>query len=214
MMTAFRFEWVEQYLGHDPKVIMDAGCYDCTDSIAFKEQYPDARVIAFEGCPDNYRRILMQGLAEAAGVEAWHFAVCDHENGVDFNSNSDTNQNGHFGQTGSILPFSQKLIDTWPSITVKPPRKVASVRLDSFCARWGIEGIDLLHMDVQGAEYFALLGLGEMRPKMIYLEIDETAETGRYVGAVPEDQIKGWFLESGYVERWRSAADALYVLFS
>lgn len=211
-MTAFKFSWVEEYLQRAPTVIIDAGCYDAGDTIAFKEMWPEARVIGFEACPDNYNRIVRTGAATSGDVEVYHVAVCDHGNGVLFNSNSDTNQTGHFGQTGSILPFAQKLIDTWPSITVRPPRKVGSVRLDAFCQARGIEDIDLLHMDVQGAEYFALLGLGEMRPKMIYLEIDETAETGRYVGAIPENDIRDWFNQAGYNRVWDSKADALYVL--
>jgi FkbM family methyltransferase len=210
-MSAFKCDWVEQYLKRDPKVIIDAGCYNASDTVEFKERWPSARVIGFEACPDNYRQIILKGSAVEGEVEIFHVAVCDHENGVQFNSNTDTNQTGHFGQTGSILPFSQKLIETWPSITVKPPRLVPSVRLDLFCHRNGIEAIDLLHMDVQGAEYFVLLGLGAMRPPMIYLEIDETEETGRYIGAIPEQQIRGWFAKHGYDRVWESKADALYV---
>ncbi len=211
MMSAFKFEWVDKYLQRDPKVIVDAGCYNAADSIEFKERWPDAWVIAFEACPDNYRMIRLKGDAILAGVDVYPLAVCDHDNGVMFNSNTDTNQPGHFGQTGSILTFGQRLISTWPSISVKAPRTVASTRLDSFCERHDVGPIDLLHMDVQGAEYFALLGLGDMRPPMIYLEIDETAETDRYVGAVPESQIRKWFTDAGYNRVWDSAHDALYI---
>lgn len=211
MMSAFKFSWVDQYLKRDPAVIVDAGCYNASDSIEFKERWPDARVIAFEACPDNYRQIERSGRALVAGVETHHLAVCDHENGVQFNSNTDTNQTGHFGQTGSILQFGPKLLETWKSISVKPPRLVPSVRLDLFCQRLEIARIDLLHMDVQGAEYFVLVGLGEMRPPIIYLEIDETAETDRYIGAVPESNIRGWFDAAGYKRVWDSPHDALYV---
>lgn len=211
MMTAFRFEWVAQYLKRDPRVIIDAGTYDCTDAIAFKERYPEARVIAFEACPDNYARILQQGRAARAFVEVHHAAVSDHENGLAFYSNTDTNQVGHFGQSGSILPPAQKLLETWHSITFKHGRHVPSVRLDCHCTAAGIGAIDLLHMDVQGAEYFALKGLGDMRPAMIFLEINETAEVGRYQNAVPEHDIRAWFDASGYVREWDSEFDALYV---
>jgi len=210
MMSAFQFKWVDQYIG-EPKVIIDAGCYNAFDTMDFKREWPDARVIGFEACPDNFSVIERTGAAAALGCEVHHFAVCHHEDGVEFNSNVDTNQVAHFGQSGSILPFAQKLIDTWPSITVKPPRKVPSVRLDRFCEREGIAHIDLLHMDVQGAEFFVLRGLGAMRPTLIYLEIDETAETGRYVGAIPEADIRAWFDAAGYTRTWESKADALYV---
>ncbi len=211
MMTAFQLPWVRAYLGHDPKVIIDAGCYDCTDSIAFKEAWPTAEVYAFEACPDNFGRILSQGKAGSARVNVYHAAVADHEDGFLFHSNTDTNQVANFGQSGSILAPAPRLTAQWPSISYKAPRRVTSVRLDAFCARKGIESIDLLHMDVQGAEYFALMGLGAMRPEMIFLEINETAEVGRYQNAVPEGKIRGWFDQLGYKRVWDSDCDALYV---
>ena len=130
---------------------------------------------------------------------------------MDFNSNTDTNQVAHFGQTGSILPFTQKLLQTWISISVKPPRRVPSTRLDTFCKSRNILHMDIVHMDVQGAEFFALKGLGRMRPSMIFLEIDETAEVGNYVGAIPENDIRAWFDKAGYRRVWDSEHDALYV---
>ena len=210
-MSAFKFEWVAQYLHREPTVIIDAGCYDGTDAIAFKEEWPAAEVHAFEACPDNFARMQMLGLAAASGVNTYHAAVCDHEDGCEFNSNTDTNQVAHFGQSGSILAPTPKLIATWPSIAFKAPRRVPSVRLDLFCQREQIDVIDVLHMDVQGAEYFVLLGLGAMRPAMIYLETNETADEGRYVNAVPKDDIKAWFLKNGYSRKWEGEFDALYV---
>lgn len=210
-MTAFRFEWVDQYLRCEPEVIVDAGCYDCTDSIAFKERWPGARVFAFEACPDNFARIRMAGRAATAGVIATHAAVCDHEEGVEFHSNTDTKQPGHFGQSGSILAPTQKLVATWPSIAFKKSRRVPSVRLDLFCGRSNVRAIDVLHMDVQGAEHFVLLGLGIMRPPIIFLETNETADEGRYENAVAKDDIRAWFLANGYSRKWESDCDALYI---
>lgn len=211
MMTAFRFEWIDRYLKREPDVLIDAGTYDATDAIAFKERYPGTRVIAFEACPDNYERIVQQGRAARAFVEVHHAAVCDHENGLPFYSNTDTNQVGHFGQSGSILAPAQKLLDTWHSIDFKPPRQVPSVRLDAFCDAAGIPAIDVLHMDVQGAEYFVLKGLGQLRPPIIFLEINETKEVGRYENAVPEHDIRAWFEAAGYSREWETEFDALYV---
>jgi len=211
MMTAFRFSWVDEYLKRTPSVVLDCGCYDATDAIAFKEKWPGARVIAFEACPDNYARIGQQGKARFAHVAVVHAAVCDHEKGVVFWSNCDTNQVASFGQSGSILQPTEKIPQKWPSISFKEPRQVPSVRLDAFCAGAGIGEVDLLHMDIQGAELFALRGLGDMRPAMIFLEIDETEEVGRYVGGAKESQVRAWFDGAGYRRVWDSEHDALYV---
>lgn len=211
MMTAFRFEWVRDYLKRDPKVLIDAGAYNGSDAIAFKEEWPDCRVIAFEACPDNYAAIQQKVRVRLAGVECHHFAVMDEDKSIAFFSNFDTLQDGYFGQSGSILVPKLTLVAKWPSISFKTVRVVAGIRLDTFCRMHGIDHIDVLHMDVQGAEYRALLGLGEMRPPMIYLEIDETAEVGRYEGATPDGLLRGWFDKNGYRRAWESEHDALYV---
>ena len=56
-MTAFKFEWADMYLKRPPLVVFDCGSYDATDTLAFKEHWPNATVIGFEACPDNYQRI-------------------------------------------------------------------------------------------------------------------------------------------------------------
>ena len=41
-------DWVRHY-GIQPKVMLDLGAFDATDALCFKENFPEARVIAIEG---------------------------------------------------------------------------------------------------------------------------------------------------------------------
>ena len=45
-MSAFNYQWFERYLVEAPKVIFDVGTYDGADAAAFKEIFPEARVVA------------------------------------------------------------------------------------------------------------------------------------------------------------------------
>ena len=117
--------------------------------------------------------------------------------------------------SGSILPPTQKLLSDSPNLSFKftPGReRVPSVRLDLFCADHGVEGIDVLHMDVQGAEGMVLQGLGALRPRMIFLETNESGDTGHYRGSLPLKELLGLLDAMGYDSKWSDASDALYVL--
>lgn len=209
-MSEFKIEWVEQYLKRKPSVIFDAGCYDGYDAVRLKKNFPDALVVAIEACPDNYARIKSTGIVEANGVIPEHFAVSDKDGSMEFFSCADARHKADDdGCSGSILPPTDYNLEKYPFLRFKSPRQVPTTRLDTYCKSKGIDHIDVLHMDVQGAESFAIKGLGEIRPGMIFLEIDATEE---YVGAAPLGSLRQLLEERGYKKEWEGEHDALYVL--
>ena len=217
-MSEFNLQWVGEYLKREPDVVFDVGCFDCADSIAFKLRWPGARVLAFEACPDNFRRIVtrLATMEDCPEIELFHFAMCDTDGEIRFFSNADAKMPGGFGQSGSVLTPTQAIDNKWRGgmghITFKPQRMVPAARLDTFCSSHGLAAIDLLHMDVQGAESKVIDGMGALRPSMIFLEIDEVAEVGGYLGGTPMAELVERLTSRGYAEKWHSEHDALYVL--
>ena len=217
-MSEFNLQWVGEYLKREPDVVFDVGCFDCADSIAFKLRWPGARVLAFEACPDNFRRIVtrLATMEDCPEIELFHFAMCDTDGEIMFFSNADAKMPGGFGQSGSVLTPTQAIDNKWRGgmghITFKPQRMVPAARLDTFCSSHGLAAIDLLHMDVQGAESKVIDGMGALRPSMIFLEIDEVAEVGGYFGGTPMAELVERLTSRGYAEKWHSEHDALYVL--
>ena len=210
-MTMFKFEWVSQYLPEPPSVIFDVGTWDGGDAVAFAHNWPMASVVAFEACPDNYAQITARGLLRSEGVDVYHLAVCDHCRGVWFTSNEDEHQGLNPGMSGSILPPTDLLKKVAPHLHFKQPRLVPSTRLDAFCRLKGLDHIDVLHMDVQGAEALVLRGLGELRPGLIFLETDETGEVGHYSGAALKTDLLELRNRMGYRVAWDSGHDQLWV---
>jgi len=186
--------------------MFDVGAFDCAWSLAFKNKYPECRVVAFEGCPDNCALI---DQFEGRGVEIVRAAVCDHENGVDFWSNT---EKGGPGCSGSILPPLDALKKEFKHLLFrKEARRVPSIRLDAFCSREGISGLDVLHMDVQGAELLVLKGMGELHPRVLSLEVNETKESGHYDGAAPLKELCNELIGRGYHQVWTDYQDAIYI---
>lgn len=120
-------------------VILDCGAHIGLASMFFKERFPAARIKAFEAdaaladiCRANFNAF---GMSDIETISA---AVWTHENGVSFAQSSD--DAGHVaneGDTGVV--------------------KVPSVRLRSFLN----EPIDLLKLDVEGAEFDLIEDCGE-----------------------------------------------------
>ena len=210
-MTLFRFDWVEKYLGRKPHTIFDVGAWDAADSISFKERFPEATVIAFEACPDNFAAIKKSGKAAASGVRVFNFAVLDRNGPINFHSNEDAHQGPNPGMSGSILAPTEKLKTEAPHLRFKEPRKVLGVRLDAFCQTYHIPPPDVLHVDVQGAEPLVLEGLGVLRPGLIFLETDETEDVGHYRGAKPLTELWRLLWDLGYLVAYDSGHDALWV---
>lgn len=206
-MSEFRIDWITAYLGHQPKVILDVGTYDCGDAIRLKRAHPNARVIAFEASPDAHARIVDVGAAKAVGVEVVHAAVSNKQGALDFHSNTDA-RDGNIGCSGSILEPTPHNLAKYPFLQFKDAVKVPAVRLDEFCAEHDIAHIDVVHMDVQGAEGYAIEGLGSLRPDMLFFEIDATDE---YKGAVPLVELFTRLENWGYEKKWQGAHDALFV---
>jgi len=208
-MSNFKFEWVEQYLKREPKVVFDVGTWDGADAIALKQRWPRADVYAFEACPDNYAAAFKSGGVKAAGVMLVHAAVGAEDRDVPFYSNTDTALPKNPGMSGSTLFPSPALIAIAPNLTFLPPRMVRGIRLDTFCRMFGVGPIDILHMDVQGAEDYVMGGLGVLpRPAMVFMEIDATQ---LYEDAVPVDLLRAHMREDRYTEVWTDEHDALFI---
>ena len=200
-------------LGAPPKVIVEVGAFDGDEAISLKQRYPGARVIAFEACPLNYDRMIT--LIQGSGVEPVWSAVCDHNNGLDFWPNK-PEDNARVSGT-NLPPTASLKTERLNQVGIAAgftdtPVKVPSVRLDDFCKGAGIGAIDIVQMDVQGAEAFVLRGLGSLRPRVLFLEVNETADFGHYSGGAPMKELRQLLTDMGYELRWDNNADAFYFL--
>ena len=149
----------------DVDVVVDVGSHIGTAILYFHERYPSARIHGFEPDPRSFATL-------RSNVEALP--------GVTIDPRAVT------GSTGSATFFSSE--NSLASSLVadagaRRPLPVRTVSLDDLMDELGLDGIDLLKLDVEGAEYDVLssttrLGsiraiAGEVHPELIPCAPDE-----------------------------------------
>jgi FkbM family methyltransferase len=146
-------------------ICIDVGANVGYYALLFARLAPSGRVIAFEPVPLNYHLLCLNVLASGAdNVVADRVVVGETEKAVDFVVAEDA-------------AFSS-LVDTG-----RQPRKatiqVPMTSLDAYCLRNGIMRVDVLKVDVEGAEARVIEGArgllerADWRPRIIMLELHE-----------------------------------------
>ena len=156
----YKTYFLEKYLKdnsintHEFKNILDVGAKDCAESIKFTEIFPNAHVTAFE-CNPRLIEICEFNALVSDRITVVGKMVTDKPEITTFYMPHD--EPGMGSMKKCVLPGSSTSVET--------------VRMDDYL---GDEEIDLLWIDVQGAELDVLNSFGSKldNVKMIYIEAD------------------------------------------
>jgi FkbM family methyltransferase len=205
---------IRRYFSEEIKTIFEFGSYDGGDAIMYKETYPGARVISFEGCPNRFA--VISSYAEQFGLECYHYAISDRDGKIPFNQMKDPNETSpnnpeKFGGSGSICKHTNQYKSSFGHLIISDESiEVDTIRIDTFCKEKGIDSIDLIHIDVEGAEHMVIRGFGEMRPKFVWAEthLDQNfyGETAYATG-----EVDSMLINLGYEFIYTDGYDRLYV---
>lgn len=161
-------------------VIFDIGCCEGEDAILFARHFHAARVLAFEPLPDN-QTICRANFAwyQADRVELVPVALSDRQATAEFYVSSgepphDAGRTDHnYGNKSSSLlpPAGEGPMHGW--LRFERKIDVPCTTFDRFCEERGIARVDLVHLDVQGAESLVLAGATRSLPRVagIFLEV-------------------------------------------
>jgi FkbM family methyltransferase len=140
--------------GSDVAWIMEFGAADGRDSVEFVKQYPNSRVLALEPVPTSFA-ILNDHARDNPRIIAHQAAVSDHAGEATFfiASERDASALSRSNDTGSAFDQHTECVDEI---------KVRVTTIDEQCLENGIDRIDILKMDAQGAELLALHGATRM----------------------------------------------------
>ena len=161
-------------------VICDIGACEGEDSVRYAHAYPRARVIAFEPLPANQALVRANFARHAVpNAELVPLALSDRAGKAVFYVSSGqppdlfAGENWNYGNKSSSLlaPAAAGPMNGW--IEFKETITVPTGTLDDFCALRGLDHIDFIQMDVQGAEQLVLAGATAMLPHItaIWLEV-------------------------------------------
>lgn len=141
---------IRRLSGRDIRWIVEFGAADGRDSKTLAAEYPSAQVLALEPVPASFAKLALaakdqpriiareMAVAEKVGTQTLFLA-----------SERDASALSAPNQTGSAFDKHAENVGTVD---------VAVTTIDAQCAELGIDHIDILKMDAQGAELKALLG--------------------------------------------------------
>jgi len=208
-MSFFNINYINKFITKKEKIIIfDVGAYNFKDSINFKKNIPNSIVYAIEVFDFNVKKY--GNNAKSYGVNVIHCAISDKDGITNYYNSTDLN-GSEWTCSGSIL---KPTINEGVTIHIglnynRNGIEVNTNRLDTICKINGIESIDVLHMDIQGAEYYGILGLGSLRPKIIFCE---TYEYESFENSLTRDDLDELLMNMGYYIYERLEYDTLYIL--
>jgi hypothetical protein len=167
----------------DKPIILDIGANDGGTSFVFQKLFPKSFVYAFEPDPRaliNCKQRVLVGNIDSERFELFEGAVSDKIGQSIFYQSDGVDPNFNWYPTGYDLSGSllQPLLENLaeiPSIHFRNQIEVKTITLDSWIVAKNIQKIDILWMDVQGAEAKVLIGATETLKitEYIYLECEE-----------------------------------------
>ena len=144
-------ETISDYINFDDiKTIFDVGSRDGHQSVEFRTWFPEARIVAFEANPNQIS--LCVNTTKKHNVEIVPKAAGDTNGKTIFFIASN-----NVGASSLLKNANHPRSNKWP----QSKTTVDMVRIDDWCSQNNIDTIDLLWMDVQGAEKIVLDGCGD-----------------------------------------------------
>ena len=204
----FDLNSLPQLLGkHDP-VILDIGCNDGTHTVAFLKLFPLSRVFAFE--PDPRALASFRSTIKGDRVQLFDIAISDSDGVTDFYVSdgypTSTAWEGYrpngWDLSGSIKKPKEHLRE-FPWCEFKSTISVTTRSLDSWASENGVEQIDLIWADVQGAEQNLIEGAKDTlsRTRFFYTEYSNVELYENQVGldwimsALPDFEVVARFAD-------------------
>lgn len=187
-------ELLRRYIGNASPTILDIGCNDAPELRGLLQAFENPRIFCFEPDPRAAQRFKTR-YAGHQNLVLFEMALSDHDGEIAFYQSggqprtpedADSMPQG-WDQSGSIRRPKEHLAAV-PWITFEHTIKVASCRLDTWCNRQRIEAIDLIWMDVQGAELDVFRGGRETLSKTRFI-YTEYSDSELYQGQVPLRQL-------------------------
>ncbi len=172
--AGIRVRDLARIVGADRPTILEIGANDGTHTLQFAACFRDPAIHCFEPEPRAIRRFRrnLRGVPNVRLVEA---AVGATTGTVRFHR-SDGQRHKRWRRplpegwdySGSIRPPKRHL-DVHPDVEFREPIEVPMLSIDDWALEHSVEGVDLVWMDVQGAEREVLAGMRATLPRIRFL---------------------------------------------
>ena len=162
-MRVFNSYLTQTFKNKEVEVIFDVGACHALESVELSKKYPNAKVYTFEANPVSYD-VCLENTEGYDSITVINEAVNDYDGvckfyPMDKEKTITTWEDGNQGASSLYRANGQyDFIEKYVQYEIEVP----CTRLDTFCERNGIDKIDIIWMDLQGAELKALQSLGPL----------------------------------------------------
>lgn len=159
----------------DVKIIFDVGSCHALESVKFSKKFTNAKIYTFEANPSSYE-ICLENSKNCPSITLINKAVNDYDGlckfyPIDKEKTITTWEDGNQGASSLYKANgSYDHIEKYVQYEIV----VQCIRLDTFCEKNNIDKIDIIWMDLQGAELKALKSLGKLldNVQIIHTELE------------------------------------------
>ena len=186
------FDFIETISEHidfnEIKIILDLGSRDGYQSVEFRTWFPDAKIFVFEANPNQFNQI--NSVTYGHNIEIVMSSVGNFNGKTSFYISS-----SNVGASSLLKINNHERSSEWHQYEIN----VDIIRVDDWCKKNNINEIDILWMDVQGAEKMVLEGVGEYL-KNVKAICTEVEVEHMYQGSTLKTELDKFLLEHNFVE--------------
>lgn len=184
---------IARYLASTSPTIIEAGAFDGVDTLRFASRWPGGTVHAFEPVPELMVRVVA-ATKDCSNVHLHGLALVgdDSVDHVDLH----VAQSGEPNASSSILEPGDHL-SVFPEVDLAGSVTVPATTLDAWADSEGIPSVDLLWLDLQGAELIVLSrGKNLLRStRVVHLEVSRRP---LYEGSATWPEVRGFMEAQGF----------------
>jgi FkbM family methyltransferase len=209
------YKIVEKYLGKKVEVIFEFGSRYGEDTIEFAKIYPKSKIYAFE-CNPKTLSICKKNTEKYLNIKLIEKAVGDIDGTIKFypinpNKTKTTWEDGNQGASSLFKASGKYPIEEYVQDEVEVP----IVKLSTIMKEYSLSHIDILWMDIQGAELLALRGL-ENQLDNVYFIHTEVEFMEIYESQPLFTEIKNYllgynFFFYGFTNKSEFSGDAVFI---
>ena len=179
-------------------VIFDIGSRDCQQSIEFYKTFPNAKIYAFECNPNTLDLCEQNIISYQDRITLIKGAVCDYDGSITFypinqEKTKTTWKDGNPGASSLFKSNGKYTVETY----VQDEITTNCHRLDTIMNKHNIPCVDIIWMNLQGAELLALKGLGNKLSFVEYL-YTEVSHREIYTGQVMYKELNDYMIKNNF----------------
>lgn len=184
------------------EVIFDIGSCHCLESVEFAKKYKNSKVFAFEANPESYQ-VCLNNSKNYPSIEVINQAINDYDGFCKFYPMDKTRTitTWEDGNQGASSLYKANGAYDHIEKYVQYEIEVPCTRIDSFCDKNNIDHIDIVWMDLQGAELKALQSMGSILDtiQIIHTELEVNP---MYEGQCLFSDVNQFLTQNGFDLEW------------